>query len=79
MFLVDLIGEALGFLVFLFFVLLLLLLGYHALLLFSKEKLIPLPILLPSIRIILRRVEIVPHAHGIDMFVLLIPSPINDA
>jgi hypothetical protein len=43
-----------------------------------KEESIPLAILLPAIGIILRRVKVRPHAHGVDVLVLLVPPTIDD-
>ena len=43
-----------------------------------KEESISLTIFLPAIRVILRRVEIRPHAHGVDVLVLLVPPAIHN-
>ena len=43
-----------------------------------KEESIPLAILLPTVGIILRWVKVRPHAHGIDVLVLLVPPTIDD-
>ena len=43
-----------------------------------KEESISLAILLATIGIILRRVEVCPHTHGVDVLVLLVPSTIDD-
>ena len=43
-----------------------------------KEESISLAILLATIGIILRRVEVCPHTHGVDVLVLLVPPTIDD-
>jgi len=43
-----------------------------------KEEGIPFAILLPAIGVILRRVEVCPYAHGVDVLVLLVPSAVNN-
>jgi hypothetical protein len=43
-----------------------------------KEERIPLTVLLPTIRIIFRRIKVLPHAHGIDVLVLLIPPTVHN-
>lgn len=41
-----------------------------------EEERISFTVFLPSFGVVLRWVEVLPHAHGVDVFVLLIPSTI---
>jgi hypothetical protein len=43
-----------------------------------KEEGIPLAIFLPAVGIILRWVEVRPHAHGVDVLVFFVPPTIDD-
>ena len=42
-----------------------------------KEKRIPFTVFLASFGIVLRWVKVLPHAHGVDVFVLLVPPTVH--